>query len=260
MPSGFGMSTLALALALTPCGALLPSSFAEALRHNIAEHAAERADSSALGFAHAVPAATPPVVDTKAYEVDRTLLGMGSSCPFDSDRLVHATSAPLFSAKECRAIQEEAAAQIAAGAKSTFTMTDTNRDVAVHELPSTLEWLNRVGLVRVASLARACFPSAVDDKGLWVYRGLVINYDAAAGLTHQPMHRDASLISCTVPLSRRTEYEGGGTWIEPLGQALAIDQGHALMHPSAVRHAGSRIHAGERCVTNPPMPLRPVTP
>ena len=51
-----------------------------------------------------------------------------------------------------------------------------------------------------------------------------------------------------VPLSARDEYEGGGTYVEPLGQAFALDQGCALLHPSAVRHAGHRITSGHRWV------------
>ena len=126
---------------------------------------------------------------------------------------------------------------------------DTNRDVAVHELPRTLEWLNGGAFARVTSLALACFPGVVHDAtALWIYRGLVIKYEAAAGLTHQPIHRDGALLSCVVPLSERTDYSGGGTFIEPLGRPLALEQGCALMHPSSVRHAGHRITEGERWV------------
>ena len=32
--------------------------------------------------------------------------------------------------------------QIQTSGSSTFTMTDTNRDVAVHDLPRTCRWLN----------------------------------------------------------------------------------------------------------------------
>ena len=94
-----------------------------------------------------------------------------------------------------------------------------------------------------------CFPGAVDRaEHLWVYRGLVICYDADAGLTHQPVHRDGALISCVVPLSASSEYEGGGTYVEPLERAFALEQGCALLHPSAIRHAGHRITSGQRWV------------
>mmetsp|Transcript_23400 Transcript_23400/g.42920 ORF Transcript_23400/g.42920 Transcript_23400/m.42920 type:complete len:390 (-) Transcript_23400:113-1282(-) len=128
-------------------------------------------------------------------------------------------------------------------------MTETNRDVSLHDLPETLSWLNRGAFARVASFAAQCFPSAVENAtALWIYRGLVIQYDAEAGLTHQPMHRDGALISCVMPLSERSDYQGGGTYIETLGRSIAVEQGCGLFHPSALRHAGHRIRGGVRWV------------
>ena len=228
-------------------GAHCHTSLAAGLQQNIAAHAAECAASAELGFARA--AAAVPVPPTQSFSINRAALGMGSSCPFESNDLVFACDEPIFTVGECEAVVTEAAAKISAGAKSTFTMTDTNEDVGLHDLPETLEWLNGGAFARVTSLAAACFPGAVDDPTqLFVYRGLCIHYDAAAGLTHQPIHRDGALISCVVPLSRRDEYDGGGTYLEPLGRSLALEQGCALVHPSSVRHAGHRITRGNRWV------------
>ncbi|KAL1507563.1 hypothetical protein AB1Y20_007183 [Prymnesium parvum] len=248
----------------------------EALRANVAEHAEERAHSRRLGFSPIVFSSPPPPstvhieprlvghspspplaararsclppFGTHVHKVPRHTLGMGSQCPFDTDELIHATKHPVLTEAECEAIRQEAEERMAEGARSSFTMTETNRDVPVHEMPRTLRWLEEGGLLRLCSLARACFASAVSERGLWVYRGLVIKYSFDEGLTHQPIHRDASLLSCLVPLSRSSEYEGGGTWIEPLGQSLVLEQGHALLHPSAVRHAGGRLRGGTRVV------------
>ena len=223
------------------------SSLAVGLSKNVAAHATELADSADLGFARA--ASGVPVPLTHSFQLDRAALGMGRACPFESDELVFATDTAIFSEDECSAVRNEAAAKIAAGAKSTFTMTDTNEDVGLHDLPETLRWLNDGAFARVTSLAAKCFPGAVDDPTkLFVYRGLCIHYNAAAGLTHQPIHRDGALISCVVPLSKCDEYDGGGTYLEPLGRSFALEQGHALLHPSSVRHAGHRITSGERWV------------
>lgn len=217
------------------------------LQINIDEHAAEYRDSLGKGFT-SPEAAVPVGQPTASYQVPRKVLGMGKECPFDTDELIFA-SPQLFTASECRKVREEAAARIAAGGQSTFTMTDTNNDVLLHHLPETLRWLNEDAFARVASFAAQCFPSAVKDAtDLWIYRGLVIHYDAAAGLSHQPIHRDGSLISCVMPLNERCEYEGGGTYIEHLNRSIALDQGCALFHPSAVRHSGHRINSGERWV------------
>lgn len=220
---------------------------ARGIQANLADHAAELALSAQLGFRRAEAAV--PTVEVLRYRIDRGALGMGNACPFESDELVIAAAAPVFSSSECCAVVEEARGLIADGAQSSFTMTETNRDVGVETMPKTLAWLNSGAFARVASLAAACYPDVVSDASdLWVYRALVIQYDQGAQLTHQPMHRDGSLLSCVVPLSERREYEGGGTFIEPLGRAIALEQGCALLHPSAVRHAGHRITAGERWV------------
>ena len=224
------------------------SSYADGLRANAADHISERELSESLGFQRAA-AAVSVAVPTASHQVSKLALGMGDACPFSSDELIYETRAPLFSAAECAAVRREASARISEGASSSFTMTSTNRDVAVHDLPETLAWLNGGALARVASLAATCFPGAVDSaESLWVYRGLVICYDADAGLTHQPIHRDGALISCVVPLSASSEYEGGGTYVEPLERSFALEQGCALLHPSAIRHAGHRITSGHRWV------------
>ena len=239
------------AAAPPPCRSVVSCSlsFAKGLADNLLEHAAEMARSEELGFGRAHQAA-PPTVEWTSHRIDLQALGMNRKyCPFSSDELVITSTTPLLTPTECASIRAEAAALIADGAKSTFTMTDTNRDVPLHELQETVAFLNGGGLARVTNLAAACFPSAVDDPtSMWIYRGLVVNYDAAAGLTHQPMHRDGSLISCVIPLSPLDEYESGGTYVEPLGRSVALEQGCALLHPSAVRHAGHRITRGERWV------------
>jgi predicted 2-oxoglutarate/Fe(II)-dependent dioxygenase YbiX len=244
---------LLLVLLLLPCTAGFPvvtssnPSLSAGMRMNEALHKTELENSEALGFRRA--SAAVPVPSTSCWHVSRSSLGMGHACPYESDALVHASIEPLFSAQECHDVRTEAATLISAGARSSFTMVDTNRDVAVHDLPKTLSWLNAGAFARIASLAAACFPGAITDPtSLWVYRGLVIQYDASADLTHQPIHRDGSLISCVMPLSDSREYEGGGTFVEPLGSSIRIEKGCALIHPSAIRHAGHRITSGERWV------------
>mmetsp|Transcript_112405 Transcript_112405/g.204689 ORF Transcript_112405/g.204689 Transcript_112405/m.204689 type:complete len:522 (+) Transcript_112405:43-1608(+) len=224
-----------------------PADLAAGLQANLAEHDAEIAASEESGFFRATAAV--PVGGPKAsYQVPRIALGMGAHCPFDSDELIF-ESPQLFTAEECRALRDEATAHIANGAQSTFSMTNTNRDVHLHDLSRSLSWLNSGAFARVASFAAKCFPSAVDNvTDLWIYDGLVIQYDARKGLTQQPTHRDGSLISCVIPLSERQEYEGGGTYIEPLDRSIRVEQGCALMHPSALRHGGQHILSGERWV------------
>ena len=77
-----------------------------------------------------------------------------------------------------------------------------------------------------------------DATELHVYRSLVIQCEGVSGLAFQPLHRDGCFISCIVALSDRSEYDGGGTQ-EALEEAIALDMGHVLLHPGALRHAGT---------------------
>jgi tetratricopeptide (TPR) repeat protein len=326
------LSFLAPLVVLPPLPLLSPvmnpasvASFARGLALNRWAHEEETRHSLfELGYTPAsspVRRRSPPKLI--AYELPRNSLGFGRGGfgPFASGRLVFETRQPLVRSSVCAAIRREARRAMAAGASSSFTMTETNRDVPVHELPRTLRWLNAFLPAVLEPTVRQAYgdravdgwlrslgrrrrggrPSHAEGQGsgqrkerpareagtgggdgaarsdgwraeseegrllrrggragsdgargavgeLVVYRALVVQYDAAARLTHQPVHRDASLFSVIVPLNRRSEYQGGGTYIEALGKAIALPQGHALFHPSAVRHGGNRLTAGERWV------------
>ena len=200
-----------------------------------------------------------------AYGVPSAATGMGSACPFLTAAigeqpppprqlelpLVFCTDGPLVTAEECASIVHETSQHIAGGGSSSgFTLADTNRNIAVADLPGTQSWLNEVGLPRVAAMMGKCFGEVAigDPRELFVYRALVVQYDAAAGLTHQEVHRDGSLVTCVVTLNQREEYTGGGTYIEALDRAFAPDMGCGVLQASALRHAGHTIDSGERWV------------
>ena len=228
---------------------------------NVEIHTSEKEESAQLGYGRirslpAYPWAPPPV---RSYGVPPSATGMGPVCPFAlaadprarSLPLVFESEAPLFTAEECQMVVDEAREHIASGrAGTSFTYADTSRGMGVADLPRSLAWLNAVGMPRVAALAGACYGEAAigDPRRLVLYRALVVQYDAAAGLTHQPVHRDHSLVTCVVTLNERREYTGGGTWLEDLGAALAPPRGHAMLQASALRHSGHFIDSGERWV------------
>ena len=228
------------------------------LRRNLASHAREVAQSTELGFEEVRALPPPPwrPPGVRAWDVASTATGMGPVCPFAapgraSAPRVFETDSPLLSGDECEAIIEETRDHIAAGrGGSVFTLATTNRNIAIADLPRTLGWLNAHGLPRVAALAGECFGEEAigDPRQLLIYRALVVQYDAAAGLTHQEVHRDGSLVTAVVTLNDRSAYTGGGTYLEDLGEALAPPRGHALLQASALRHAGHVIDSGERWV------------
>lgn len=229
------------------------------LRRNEAAHARDVAQSTQIGYQRLGELSSDELPAITSFEVDRAATGMGSACPFSAHDplgtsplpLLFQTDAPLIAHEECQAIIDEARAHIyRGGGGSGFTLADTNRNLAVADLPKTLRWLNLKGLPRVAAMAGACFDEGAigPAKDLLIYRALVVQYDAAAGLTHQEIHRDGSLVTVVVALNDRSEYSGGGTFIEALGRPFALPRGHGLLQASALRHAGHAISSGERWV------------
>lgn len=242
-------------------GTMLREAWRE-MQDNIQEHAHELEEARMLGYnCHSLPSRPWQPPDVIPFRVPAAATGMGPVCPFAFAAdvmepsatlpLIFETTSPIFSHAECQSIVEEARAHMAAGlAEATFSYNSTCHNVAVADLPHTLQFLNAEGFPRVAHLAGRCFGTDAigEAAALRVYRGLIVHYDAAAGLTHQPPHRDHSLVTAVVPLNPRDEFEGGGTWLEALDSARAPPCGHALLQASCLRHAGHTIERGQRWV------------
>ena len=62
------------------------------------------------------------------------------------------------------------------------------------------------------------------------------------------MHRDSSLLSLNVALSPSSDYVGGGTYFDALGEYLHQEQGHITCHAGGTLHAGNGISSGERWI------------
>lgn len=149
---------------------------------------------------------------------------------------------------ECMALRLEADVAMRLGATTDFTITEETGigEVHVSELPVSRWTLrHKLGSTLLPAVAR-CF--GVRASSLRVYDALVLRYDAARDLTHQPTHRDAALLTLNIALSDEAEYEGGGTRFEASGQVIKTPMGHMCCHASGVRHAGRQITRGERWV------------
>jgi tetratricopeptide (TPR) repeat protein len=86
-----------------------------------------------------------------------------------------------------------------------------------------------------------------DPEGLRIFDVFVVKYNSDQQ-SYLKVHRDSSLISVTVALNDRSEFEGGGMWVEPLDQVVALDKGHAVTFASNIRHGGHRVRAGLRYI------------
>ena len=106
-----------------------------------------------------------------------------------------------------------------------------------------------------------------DQLSLCLYDAIVIRYNATEaqlsnknigfdGRAGQPLHRDLGLVSVNIMLNSNDEFDGGGTFFEDqllssnveeaVKPVRPIGPGHAVMHLSSDRHAGSGIYGGVR--------------
>mmetsp|Transcript_66254 Transcript_66254/g.149578 ORF Transcript_66254/g.149578 Transcript_66254/m.149578 type:complete len:323 (+) Transcript_66254:98-1066(+) len=183
-------------------------------------------------------------------------------CPpppqFGDRELCFLTKAPIFSSGECAAVVAEAEARPERwSAQSQFYYA---RDVTqqVEDLPKTREWFGPACRDKLFPLLEECFPGAVNKankanaggdggaKNLRIFDAKVLKYNATAGQAFLGVHRDGSLLTAILALNSDAEYEGGGTYLEPLGKAVRYSTGHVCCHAGAVRHGGQRIESGVR--------------
>ena len=182
---------------------------------------------------------------------------------------VHATREPMLGDDEVDALVAECRAAMDGGVKAHITYADRTNLAVVHvgQLPGAQAWLSR-------RAADTFFPMVgdrygIDPASLRVFDSIIIRYDAADGQdVRLPVHRDVSLISLNIALSSPgLDFDGGGTFFEgfydedleltddgmvgaaaSVAEKLALPRGHALCHPSGLRHGAHRITRGERWV------------
>ncbi|CAM9268182.1 unnamed protein product [Discosporangium mesarthrocarpum] len=190
----------------------------------------------------------PPVPDDFiAHPVGPDVLSPGNE-PFDSESLIFSSSKALFNPDECNRVIREAEDAWARGLTSSFTYK-TNLEVHLADLPESLNWFNHALETTLFPSLRGLFPSALpSEASLLVYDALVIKYNATQAPGGQPVHRDNSLVSINIALNPEDEYEGGGTWMEPLQETIRIQQGGVLVHSSGLRHAGNPVVDGVRYI------------
>ena len=195
-------------------------------------------------------------IDFITHSVEEASYAGPEACWLREPTSIHVTREAVLTNEEIEAVIAEAGAALGAGARANFTYAERQNLDEVHtaELPRTRAWL-------ASRLADTFFPLlaeryGLDPAGLRVFDSLVIRYDAARDAVRLPVHRDTSLLSLNIALSAPgVEYDGGGTYFEALRRGgtredatLSLDRGHAMCHPSGLRHGGHRIVRGTRWV------------
>lgn len=179
----------------------------------------------------------------------------------ENSDVVFQSKRPLISQEDCQALVDEARKTITAGlellkdedlAEKEGRPEDdrTNCELGearVSTLPKGSEWLAK-------ELQRTFFPLLQNRFGvradqLVLQDALIIGYGYFGnGARSQPVHRDSDLLSLNVALSPQSNYTGGGTYFEALGQQLHQEQGHLTCHAGGIMHAGTGISQGERWI------------
>ena len=167
------------------------------------------------------------------------------------------TLEPIVTAEECQAIVAEARATIAAGLadnndydSSTARTNSQLGEATLSSMPQARAWLQDALQERFYPLLSDRY--GIDQDQLVLYDGLVLGANGPS--RSQPIHRDASLLTINVALSKLDDWNGsarnsgGGTYFEVLDETIKIDRGHLVCHAGGTMHAGVGIVQGERWV------------
>jgi len=182
---------------------------------------------------------------------------------------------PLFSEEECN--------DVVAMAESYFQSLDEPARLPsgqyyiqgfwIKDVPAVREWFVERCRTRMFPLLKKQFPDFVEDiADLVVDNAYLFKYKPEPGLRTE-IHTDGGCLSFTFALNPRSDYEGGGTFVEGLtsvtedpgrdrdrdhdgtttttstsSQTIEMDIGHCTIRPGGVRHCGNPLVSGTRYI------------
>jgi len=177
---------------------------------------------------------------------------------FDGGGVVAITRAPLLAKVECAraiALAEAHAAAREAGWTTSRHYAVPTTDIPVASVPELLGWFNGFCETRLFPLIAHCYHSSPVGGGhfgpdaLRVKDAFVVKYDAAAGQTGLPKHKDQSDFSVTIALNGADEYGGGGTRFSKLKAVARPGRGHVVAFEGGeLSHSGVKITRGTRYI------------
>jgi len=175
---------------------------------------------------------------------------------------VHRSSSPLIDPADCAwAIEATEAFAAANGGWTTARHVQApTTDVPVSQVPALREWFDDALRTTLFPMLAQRYPHVTGGAcNLRVMDAFVVRYDAAAQRS-LPVHQDENILSFTIALNDRDEYEGGGVIFEalrpidaPPGSPFAptvlnADAGGVVTFPGKLRHGGNAITSGRRYI------------
>lgn len=193
-------------------------------------------------------------------EVPLSSIGPDGISSFSQNNFIYKTQQPMFTAKECENLIAEAKQKISD--EILLTEKDSNPSVnedkmkgvvshaelneaRISSLPEGKKWLQESMHEKLFPFISSIFGVPVED--LTCQDALCIGYHPNAIPSSQPIHRDASLITCNIALTPlaledsppdQSKLGIGGTYIESLQATLQNEQGHVMAHLGGIMHAG----------------------
>ena len=117
------------------------------------------------------------------------------------------------------------------------------------KMDTTRAWFNTQLEENIFPAIAASFPEVVTNVStLRAHSVAMLKYNSTHPRTD--VHIDNGVLALTLALSPQTDYEGGGTFFEHLGEdsLVEMDAGHATWRPGSVRHGGHRVSSGQRYI------------
>eukprot|EP00535_Pseudo-nitzschia_heimii_P002137 CAMPEP_0197183840 /NCGR_PEP_ID=MMETSP1423-20130617/8538_1 /TAXON_ID=476441 /ORGANISM="Pseudo-nitzschia heimii, Strain UNC1101" /LENGTH=549 /DNA_ID=CAMNT_0042634481 /DNA_START=64 /DNA_END=1713 /DNA_ORIENTATION=+ len=126
----------------------------------------------------------------------------------------------------------------------------------IKDVPEVRDWFVEKCRSRIFPLLKRKFPDFVENiEDLVVDNAYLFKYIPQPGLRTE-IHTDGGCLSFTFALNEKSDYEGGGTWVEGLtsdedpdmGETIEMDIGGCTIRPGGIRHCGNPLKSGERYI------------
>lgn len=191
----------------------------------------------------------PPNVSFKNYAMEEVVPDFDEI--FDHNSLIYVSETPIFTREECNEVVTAAETHF----NGNWTKLPSGRfkidGFWIKDVPAVKEWFDRQLKLKLFPTLVRLFPDFVDSVSkLCVESAYVFKYNPTTG-GKSDIHTDSGCLSFTISLNPNTEYKGGGTWFETLGEngtIIEMGEGHVTFRPGGVRHQGNAITEGVRYI------------
>jgi tetratricopeptide (TPR) repeat protein len=229
--------------------------FFEAIDNNIRDHAKDCAASCEIYYCANPDEPRGPSIESLLGDTLIKSYSMGPVPPedfaesfgFPLDIIKVTQNAPLFPPEEARKVIDDAEDE---GVDKNEFVSGKYKLAGdwLTNLPNTRAWFNEKLETTLFPLLAHLFPEIVSSPSvLRAHSVSLLKYNASHPRTD--VHIDNGILAMTLAMSPKSDYSGGGTKFEHMGNdILSMDVGHATLRPGSVRHGGHPVTDGTRYI------------